>query len=454
MASFGQPDTSIPLSGTDPQLSLSRGLQNYGTFVTQQREQTAYDQQQAKQKALSDAFSNADTSTPQGQNELVQKVGKIDPNTAMALRSKFQEEQFKQSEIKKNEAQAKNFTDQDAAREVAMVSEWQKEAGVTLTNALQVAKNAAGTAALLAGTPTYNAALKLANDEIAKASDLWRVKYKDSKKVMEISDKVDAHDFQSLADLEEKAKMMQGAVAQQKGVLSEQQIQNKEEVTRRVEAARQTAKNEGEGLTREERSLNAAMTDVGVPIPAGFRTPRMIKQGLQSLLEAHPDMSVQEIAQGVKAGKLEFTAQNKEAQVAGNQVGKVLLSGKELPRFANLAEEILPKLSRTDFLPINKLIQMRDDQIQNPNQRQLKIYTNEILNAYEQLGSRSGIDKDKREELRHALLTADSAETYKAALDAMRKSVVQAEAAGKEVISDVANRPSSSKKNNDPLSIR
>lgn len=61
-------------------------------------------QQLQGQKALREAFQGADTTTPEGQQALIRKVGSADPKSAMALQGQFQQQAKTKSEITKNEA--------------------------------------------------------------------------------------------------------------------------------------------------------------------------------------------------------------------------------------------------------------------------------------------------------------------------------------------------------------
>jgi len=65
------------------------------------------------------------------------------------------------------------------------------------------------------------------------------------------------------------------------------------------------------------------------------------------------------------------------------------------------------------------LMQMKDTAISDPDLKRFKAFNQTLLNAYDMLGARGGSDVGKREANHQALVTADSAEAYEAAVDAI-----------------------------------
>lgn len=90
-------DASIPLQVKQPKsplesyaetIQLAQGIQNF-----------------QGQQALRDAFANADTTTPEGQQALIKSVGAADPKEALALQSQFTKQKVAESTLEKNKAQ-------------------------------------------------------------------------------------------------------------------------------------------------------------------------------------------------------------------------------------------------------------------------------------------------------------------------------------------------------------
>lgn len=94
-----QVDASIPLQVKQPA--------DYNTTLMSALQAGEAMQNLQGQKAMREAFQNADMSTPQGQQSLIQKVGSVNPGEAMKLQGQFQTQAKTKSEITKNEAVTK-----------------------------------------------------------------------------------------------------------------------------------------------------------------------------------------------------------------------------------------------------------------------------------------------------------------------------------------------------------
>lgn len=210
MAYLANPDTSILQGIVNPLDMEAKGFALGQRQLQAKRETEQYDQAQAQQRALKDIFQQTDTSTPEGKADAIRKVKQVNPQLGTQMESQMAAQAKEAAQTKEAISKAAHneaLTEED---NVKVTTAWQGEAANTLVTALQVAKGKAGTS--LPGTPQYEAALKLANDEIDKASKTWREKYKGSQAVMNIVDQVDSHDFHSLQDLEQRAQQMQDAV--------------------------------------------------------------------------------------------------------------------------------------------------------------------------------------------------------------------------------------------------
>lgn len=190
--------------------------------------------------------------------------------------------------------------------------------------------------------------------------------------------------------------------------------------------------------------LLGALAEKGVNLPAGFRSKAQMSSTLQSLLDRNPGKSVDEIADKVAAGKIEFGAETKETQVAAGQAGKIAVAQNEIKQFAPLVLSASEQVPRGSFVPINKLVQMSEANISDPNLKRLKVYINTLDNAYDQLAARGGTDKEKRAENRSNLMAADSPATLKVAIDAYLKEAEAAERAASQAMKPRSQRSSES----------
>jgi len=170
------------------------------------------------------------------------------------------------------------------------------------------------------------------------------------------------------------------------------------------------------GFTPEMGHLMAALSEQGVSIPAGFRSKAQQVQLYKGLLDRNQGKSPDEIATLIKTGQIEFGAQKKETQTAAGVAGKVLVAQNEIEEFAPLVREASAKVGRGKFVPITKLLQMKDASISDPDLKTLKVRINAMLNAYDLLAGRGGTDKDKRAEAHTLLTSSESPEALEAGL--------------------------------------
>lgn len=199
----------------------------------------------------------------------------------------------------------------------------------------------------------------------------------------------------------------------------------------------------GSGFSPEMGSLMGALAERGISLPTGMRSKEQQVELYKGLLDRNKGKTPDEIADMIKTGQIEFGAQKKETVTAAGIAGKVEVAANEIEQFIPLVEDASSKVSRGNFMPINKLLQTGEAQLSDPNLRALKIRINSLLNAYDMLASRGGIDKDKREEVRNLLMSADSPEVLKAGLQSFK---LESDAAHKAAVAatkvpELANQP-------------
>lgn len=174
-------------------------------------------------------------------------------------------------------------------------------------------------------------------------------------------------------------------------------------------------------------ALMASLATAGVSLPTGMRSKEQQIATMNALLAKFPDKTPDEIAQLIAGGQIDFGAARKETQTAAAQAGRVAIATNELNTFAPIVLAASAKVPRSSFVPINKLMQMGQESISDPNLLQLKISINSMLNAYDQLAARGGTDAKKREEAHSLLMTAHSPEALAAGIAMFQK---EANAAG------------------------
>ena len=76
-------------------------------------------------------------------------------------------------------------------------------------------------------------------------------------------------------------------------------------------------------FTEDEGDLMAALADAGVNLPAGFKGKDQQKALYAGLIRKHPNMTVDEIAEGIKAGTIRMVAEKSEARAVGTREASV-----------------------------------------------------------------------------------------------------------------------------------
>lgn len=173
--------------------------------------------------------------------------------------------------------------------------------------------------------------------------------------------------------------------------------------------------------------LMAAIAERGISLPAGFRSKEQQVALLNGLRSRNPELSTEEIADKIASGQLDINSQKAAGRTAGGIAGKVAYAENEIEQTIPLVREASKNLPRGQFVPWNKLSQMAEASISDPNLKELKVYMTSLSNAYDVLSARGGTDKDKRAHNRELFDTADSPEALERVMSAVQK---EARAAG------------------------
>ena len=147
-------------------------------------------------------------------------------------------------------------------------------------------------------------------------------------------------------------------------------------------------------------------------------------------------------ANDILAKQQEVAGAAKEVQQAAIIASKVNYAEQEITRLAPKVLELSAKVPRSSFVPLNKLLQMKDSAISDPDLKRFKAFNQTLLNAYDMLGARGGSDVGKREANHQALVTSDSAEAYEAAVGAIvQEGAISAEAGAESMKSPLRTPP-------------
>lgn len=190
----------------------------------------------------------------------------------------------------------------------------------------------------------------------------------------------------------------------------------------------------------ENGDLMGALAERGVSLPAGFRSKDQQVALLNSLRKRNPDLSADQIAAKIETGQLSFGNAKTEGRVAAGVAGKVTYAEHELEQTIPLVREASAKLPRGEFIPWNKLKQMGQKEMSNPDLAEYNMYMTSLSNAYDMLAARGGTDAEKRKEGRRNFDTAPSPEALEGVLRAVQNEAEVSGKAADESMQDAAGR--------------
>lgn len=209
--------------------------------------------------------------------------------------------------------------------------------------------------------------------------------------------------------------------------LAAKRISQKDYDARRTLMTTRASSAPGNTFSDAAADVLGALAAKGVSLPTGLRSKEQQVATVNALIRKYPGETPDQIATRVAKGQVDFGAIKKETQTAAAQAGRVAIAANELKTFAPIVLKTSTLVPRGSFVPINKLMQMGERQLSDPNLKRLRIGINSMLNAYDQLAARGGTDAAKREEAHSLLTSAESPEALAAGVEMFQ---IEAEAAG------------------------
>ena len=192
--------------------------------------------------------------------------------------------------------------------------------------------------------------------------------------------------------------------------------------------------------SRHEELL-ASLAVQNVSLPAGLRSKEQQTATLNGLIAKYPRLTSDEIASRIHSGIISLGAEKKETSTAAAIAGKTSVGENELIDFIPKALDASARVPRGDFMPFNKLVQIGEKNISDPDLKELYGRTQAILNAYDVVAARGGTDMEKRRHNREMLETADSTETYAVAAGVIADEARIAKKAARKSMLPFAERP-------------
>ena len=141
-------------------------------------------------------------------------------------------------------------------------------------------------------------------------------------------------------------------------------------------------------------------------------------------------MSGEQIAKAI-AG---FEATKSAQRTVGTRLANIEVAASEAYKFADLAADAAAKVPRTNFVPLNKLIQKVQEGTASPEQARFVVANRSLITAYGQVVARSSARTvHDTQEMEKMLETADGHDAYLARIDQLKKEIEVARQAPKEV---------------------
>jgi hypothetical protein len=377
MAFIPQVDTSIPLSVTDPLTQQARGFELGQAQLAAQRDTQAYEQQQASQKALKQAFQTADTSTPEGQADLIRRVGQIDPKTALGLKAQFQAQQKTGMEIgeiaarteKEKASTEKSQSDIAAGKREAMAS-FLGDVNQEMSNIAQIIPDKT----LLPGTPTYKERMAKANQMVDQWSSIMKTKYNDPD-IQGIIQKIDSHDWQTPDEFRNHLSKFQKLQAQAK---QQAPLSNVGRVNADIASGAVTPE-QGKALISRETAPTATQINIGDQSQLKsddleFMAKQYLAgdtsvmqnlgrgvQGSRNIVALRKEIRKQAEASGESPEQVatriaEFGGLKAEERATGTRAAQLGIAGNAAFNMAGMVTDASAKVSRTRFMPVNKAL--------------------------------------------------------------------------------------------------
>lgn len=417
--------SKIPSMGPNPGAAVERAYQLKDMIDEGQVRDLQLGQlkrQEQEQDAQREILKNTDLSNPQGWMDASQKLAKAGfPDAAIAMQRQYQN--MVSSGLKLE--QTKQGLEAGHVKLLTAFSNIIGPAAVTIKQTLQTKGPAMAMAQYQQMLPQILQGLP---PELA--SRLPRTPPQDPQEFSALLDRAIASSTQA------QNMLKQNTEAQKLKVL--QAAETERERHDRTQEGIAKTKAAGQGFTPREQDLLAALADRHVSLPAGMRSQADIKAEVAGLIKRHPDMTSDQIADGLLSGTLKFTAESKGASVAGTQIGKVALAANELDTFGEQTIAASSALPRGTFVPWNKLKNMSRGQISDPKLLVFKSKMQALENAYDQLAARGGTDVDKRDRIHAMFDTANSPQAVQALVQALNQEAAGARAAADRTIAETS----------------
>jgi hypothetical protein len=480
-------DPQLPLQASDPLVQSQRAFNLGQSQLEAGRNTQQYNQDQQKQRALKEIFQRADTSSPEGQADLVRQVGRVDPNAAIQLQGNFQKQALEKEQLKTEQGKQKE-QESLAGLHTQQIQDSRREA---FANGMGELLRVGNTIQSQYESDVKSGMLPIQAQEKAVKSlteekDSLAARYKDNPdmmKILEIQPKsynpeAAKQGLQKIAAMvgqlnQQKAppgyqpspqgglQPIQGGPADPNQIRAEHQArETTPEEAARIETARERAKlavtRESSALDRTSPGFQARAAEIakGVPISQvvkGWGTgskeeARALQdEAVTQIMQENPSISPKRAGEILADRANEYKGQGAGERTLGTRGANLSIAAAELDKFVPIAQQASDKVPRASFVPLNKLTRTARNQW-SPEQAAFEAANRSVLNAFSQVASRGVPTVHNTEEAEKMLYTAQTPEQYKAVLAQLQREAKGALAA----IPEAREAMKSSREGNEP----
>jgi hypothetical protein len=169
--------------------------------------------------------------------------------------------------------------------------------------------------------------------------------------------------------------------------------------TKEHEARAENLKKVGDAATLAARGdLLAAFADAGVTLPTGLRNKDTQNAALDGLMRKHPDMTPDEIAQGVKDGSISMAVSKTEGSVLARREAAILPVEKSITKPGGFLDQAEQAVNEVDFDNLKRAGQFEKwgkDELSDPALTSYKGAVTELRAEYAIVLSKGGLTTDK-----------------------------------------------------------
>lgn len=231
----------------------------------------------------------------------------------------------------------------------------------------------------------------------------------------------------------------------QTGVKREQETERHNQTMEELAAKREADKPKAPPEGSKSNALLAALADRGATLPQGMRSKSQQDAILNGLIARHPDMTVDQIADGVARGSLSMSTEKTESNVLGRREAAILPVEKSITKpggFLDQAETAVNKVDFSKLKAAGAFESWTKEQNSDPALTAYKAAVAELRAEYSIVLSKGGQVTDAaRHEAEKVIPDLITKEQFKSIKNTVRQGIEASKGGVEESISGVGKKP-------------